>query len=63
MLYSLATLEPGELEAIQSLETLLGKRVLALRKVDVELDDLSEEDVAEIQQLEVTTGLLIVAVK
>ena len=63
MVYTLASLDAGELEAIQKLETRLGKRVLALRKVDVELDELTEEDVGEIQQLEVETGLLIIAVK
>ena len=63
MLYSLASLDGAELETIQRLETRLGKRVLALKPLDIEFDRLSDEETAEVQQLEVELGLVIVAVK
>ena len=63
MLYSIAALKPEELEAIQNLERRLGKRVLALKQLSIEFDDLTEEDLAEIQLLEVELGLAIIAVK
>ena len=63
MLYSLASLDGDQLNAIQKLEKRLGKRVLALKNVEIEFDDLSEDDVAEIQMLEVELGLVIVAVR
>lgn len=63
MLYSLAPLGMTELDAIQALEKQLGKRVLALKSVDIEFDDLSEEQVDAIQKLEVELGLVIVAVR
>lgn len=63
MLYSLASLNPKELDAVQNLEKRLGKRLLALRQMEIDLDELSEDDVAEIQMLEVEMGIAIVAVK
>ena len=63
MLYSLASLADKELETIRNLEKRLGKRVLVLKQLEIDLDELSEDDVAEIQMLEVEMGLLIVAVK
>ncbi len=63
MLYSIAPLESKELEAIQDLERRLGKRVLALKQIEIDFDDLTDEDLAEIQQLEVQLGLAIIAVR
>ena len=63
MLYSIAPLESKELEAIQDLERRLGKRVLALKQLEIDFDDLTDEDLAEIQQLEVQLGLAIIAVR
>ena len=63
MLYSIASLDPAELEAVQKLEKQIGKRVLAMKPLEIEFDNLSEDDVAAIQMLEVDTGLVIVAVK
>ena len=63
MLYSLATLGDKEPEAIQNLEKRLGKRVLALKQVEIDFDELTEEDIAEIQMLEVELGLALVAVR
>jgi len=63
VLYSIAALKSEELEAIQNLERRLGKRVLALKQLSIEFDDLSENDLAEIQLLEVELGLAIIAVK
>ena len=63
MLYTLASLDDKELDAVQNLEKKLGKRVLAMRPMEIELDTLSEEDVAAIQQLEVELGIVIMAVK
>ena len=63
MLYSIASLGEKEIEAVQNLEKKLGKRVIAMKPMDIELDALSEEDIATIQELEVDLGLVIVAVK
>ncbi|MCK4515666.1 MAG: hypothetical protein KAU31_10435 [Spirochaetaceae bacterium] len=63
MLFGIAPLESKELEAIQNLERRLGKRVLALKQMKIEFDDLTEGDLAEIQQLEVELGLAIIAVR
>ena len=63
MLHTLASLNTKELEAIQNLETKLGKRVLALKPFSIEFEELSDEDIAEIQRLESELGLVIIAVK
>ena len=63
MLYSLAPLGSTELDAVQTLEKRLGKRVLALKSVDIEFDELSEDEIDAIQKLEVELGLVIVAVR
>jgi hypothetical protein len=63
MLYSIASLNEKELDAVQTLEKQIGKRVLAMKPLEIEFDNLAEDDVAAIQMLEVDTGLVIVAVK
>jgi hypothetical protein len=63
MLYTLATLNETELEAVQALEKKIGKRVLAMRPLRIGFDELSDEEMAQIQELEDEFGLTIVAVK
>lgn len=63
MLYTLASLDEKELTSVQELERKIGKRVIAMRPMTIEFDQLSEEDVAAIQQLEVELGIVIMAVK
>jgi len=62
MLYNLASLTDAQLQAIRDLEKTTGKTILALKRMDVVPAELSEEDLARIQQLEVDLKLSLLAV-
>lgn len=62
MLYSIATLTDEQLHPIRELEKTTGRTILALQRMEVLPADLSEEELARIQQLEVDLGLSLVAV-
>lgn len=62
MLYSIATLTDEQLHPIPELEKTTGRTILALQRMEVLPADLSEEELARIQQLEVDLGLSLVAV-
>ena len=63
MLYSLAPLDDDQLNDIKAIEKEIGKTLLAFRRFDIKLDDLSEDQVARIQQAEVDLGVSLIAVK
>ena len=62
MLYSLARVDEGKLEAIRGLEKKLGKPVLAFSGYRAEPVKLSEAELAELKEAEKKTGLCLVAV-
>jgi len=62
MLYNIATLTDEQLHTIKELEKTTGKTILAFKRMDVLLADLSEAELARIQQLEVDLGMSLLAV-
>jgi len=62
MMCSLASLEAKDLKAIQSLETELGKPLLAVSWHDVRAAALKDDQVAKIKKLEADLGVCLVAV-
>jgi hypothetical protein len=63
MMCSYASLDGGQLEALQSLEKKLGKVLLAFSCRDVNAEKLSDEELAELKKVEEKLGLALVAVK
>ncbi len=63
MMCSLATLDKGKIEAIQSLEKKLGKTVLAFSCKEIKVDTLKDDEIAQIKETEGKLGLSLVAVK
>lgn len=63
MLWSLASLEGNEVEAINSLEEELEVNLLAFSGHEVELEDLSDEGLDKIKDLEEDLGVSLIAVK
>jgi hypothetical protein len=63
LLYSIASLDERQLEAIQSLEKKLGKRILAFEGHNVELAELSQEDLDLIGKMETELRLSLVVLK
>ncbi len=63
MMCSLATLDKGKIETIQSLEKKLGKTVLAFSCKEIKIDALKDDEIAQIKEAEGKLGLSLVAVK
>ncbi len=63
MMCSLASLEPKNLKAIQSLEKELGKPLLAFSCHDVDAAELKDDQVARIRKLETELNVYLVAVQ
>ena len=63
MLCSYSTTESINLEAIQGLEKELGKILLAFSCRDIKPAELSDEDLAKINELEEKLGVVLVAVE
>ena len=63
MMCSLASLEPKNLKAIQSLEKELGKPLLAFSCYDVGAAELKADQLARVRKLEAELGVYLVAVQ
>ena len=63
MLYTLAPVSAQELEAIQTLERALGKRVLALKQLPVEHNPLTPAELQKVREAEERLGLTLLVVK
>ncbi len=63
MMCSYASLDGGQLEAVQGLEKKIGKVLLAFTCKDVNADTLTEEELTELKKVEEKLGLALVAVK
>ena len=63
MMCSLASLEGKDLRAIQSLETELGKPLLAVVCHDVRTAALKDDQLAKIRKLEADLGVYLVAIQ
>lgn len=62
MLCSIAELEFGGIEAVRSLEQKLGKMILALKCHEIKPDTITEEELAQLQELEERLGITLVAI-
>ena len=63
MLCSLASLDKEKVEAIQALETKIGKTVLAFSCREKKIDALKDDEIAQIKEAEKRLGLSLVAVE
>jgi len=63
MMCSLASLEPKNLKAIQSLEKELGRPLLAFSCHDVRAAELKADQLARIRNLEAQLGVYLVAIQ
>ena len=63
MLCSLASLDKGKMEAIQSLEKKMGKTLLAFSCKEMKIDALKDNEIAQIREAEGKLGLSLIAVK
>jgi hypothetical protein len=63
MMCSLASLEAKDLRVIQSLETELGKPLLAVACHDVRAAALEDDQLAKIRRLEADLGVYLVAIQ
>jgi hypothetical protein len=63
MLCSYSKTESIDLEAIQGLEKDLGKTMLAFSCHDIKPAELTDEDLAKINELEKKLGIVLVAVE
>ena len=63
MLCSLASLDKGKREAIQSLEKKMDKTLLAFSCKEMKIDALKDNEIAQIREAERKLGLSLIAVK
>lgn len=63
MLCSLANLDKGKLEAIETFEKKTGKIVLAFTCKDINIGKLNAQELAELKAVEKKLGLSLVAVQ
>ncbi len=62
MLYAYCKLTDEQLAKLQAFEQRTGKKVLALKEVGLWPDRLTQDELADLQQLEQDLGCLLVAV-
>lgn len=63
MLYVMSALDAAQLSALKELEADLGCSILALTKMDIIDDAISENGLSKLQNLENALGVALVAVK
>ena len=63
MLCSLSRIESSSLEAIQTLENVLGKTLLAFSCYDINPEVVKDEELEQINALEKKLGIVLIAVK
>lgn len=63
MLYVMSALDAAQLSALKELEADLGCSILALTKMDIIDDGISENALSKLQNLENALGVALVAVK
>ncbi len=63
MVCTFANLDKEKVAAIQSLETKLGKTIIAFSCKDLDVSPLKDDEIAQIKETEKKLGLALVAVK
>lgn len=63
MLYPLASLDSGKLDAIRDLETEIGAPLVALAEVDAQTAALPEDQLKKLKELEDALGVVLIAVR
>jgi hypothetical protein len=62
MLYSYALLTADQLRAVRQLETEMGRTIVAFQRQEIDIAELSTEELARIREEEEKLGLALVAV-
>ncbi|HHX45555.1 MAG TPA: hypothetical protein GX714_16465 [Chloroflexi bacterium] len=63
MLYPYAKLSENQLSKIRLFEAETGKRVLALQRVEVNLAELTAEELHKLEELEHEVGFILIAIE